>query len=99
MAALAYLLLPVTGLLAFLTAAEARVRFHGLQAIALGLAWPLLLYGASAVSAVVTQIAFALGLLVWVGFVAATLAGRDPKLPGLAAMLAAAASYREGEPT
>lgn len=95
MAALAYALLPVTGLIAFATAAQPRVRFHGLQAIALGLAWPLFLYAAGAVSALATQIVFGAGLLLWMGLLIATLLGRDPRLPGLARVLAATAGYED----
>ena len=93
MAALSYLLLPVSGLIAFLTAADARVRFHGSQAIALGLVWPLALYAASVVSATLTQVVFALGVVVWATFALAALMGRDPVLPGLAGILTEAAGY------
>lgn len=96
MAALSYLLLPVSGLIAFLTAADARVRFHGSQAIALGLVWPLALYAASVISTTLTQIVFALGALVWATFALAALAGRDPVLPGLAGILTEAAGYQRG---
>lgn len=97
MAALSYLLLPVSGLIAFLTAADARVRFHGSQAIALGLVWPLALYGGSLISATVTQVVFALGVVVWASFAVGALVGRDPVLPGLAGILSGAAGYdREG---
>lgn len=97
-AALAYSLLSVTGLLAFLTAADARVRFHGLQAIAIGLGWALLLYAAAVVSERLTQFVFAAGVLVWLAFLLATLLGRDPKLPLLGRALASTASYELGDP-
>ena len=93
MAALAYALLPVSGLIAFLTAADARVRFHGLQAIALGLVWPLLLYAAAATSERITQMVFLIGLVVWLGYLVGTLLGKDPRLPGVSAALARTASY------
>lgn len=95
-AALSYLLLPISGLIAFLTAADARVRFHGSQAIALGLVWPLALYAASLVSVTLTQVVFALGVLVWATFAVAALVGRDPVLPGLAGILTEAAGYERG---
>ena len=92
-AALAYVLLPLSGLIAFLTAASARVRFHGLQAIALGLVWPLLLYAGSVLSPVAVRVAFGLGAVVWVFLLGGTLLGKDPKLPGVSAALAATASF------
>lgn len=95
MAALAYALLPVTGLIAFVAAAQPRVRFHGLQAIALGLVWPLFLYAAGAVSPLASQIVFGAGVVLWLGLLVATLLGRDPKLPGLARVLAATAGYED----
>ena len=93
MAALAYVLLPVSGLIAFLTAEDARVRFHGLQAIALGLLWPLLLYAAAITSERVTQVAFGLGLVVWLGYLLGTLVGKDPRLPAVSGALARTAQY------
>ncbi|MGH2809050.1 MAG: hypothetical protein ACRDKT_17440 [Actinomycetota bacterium] len=83
MAGAAYLLLPVTGVIAYFVAKDARTRFHGLQAVAIGFAWPVLLYGASFVSAVITQVVFALGTLVWLVFLVGALIGRDPKIPGM----------------
>ena len=96
MAALAYALLPVSGLIAFLTAEDARVRFHGLQAIALGLVWPLLLYAAAAASERITQVVFGIGLVVWLGYLLGTLAGRDPRLPAVSGALARTAAYDRG---
>ena len=93
MAALAYVLLPLSGLIAFLTAEDARVRFHGLQAIALGLLWPVLLYVAAAASERITQAVFGLGLAVWLGYLLGTLVGKDPRLPGVSGALARTAQY------
>jgi len=87
MAALAYLLLPVTGLLAFALSHRRRVRLHGLQAIIIGTGWAVLLYAASALSAAATVLVGALGTLVWVGFLVATALGQDPRLPGLRGLL------------
>lgn len=81
MSALAYLLLPVSGLMAYLLGSDERVRFHGLQAIALGLVWPVALYAASALSATATSVVFAAGLVVWLSFLVLTAIGRDPRLP------------------
>jgi uncharacterized membrane protein len=86
-AAFAYVLLPVTGLVAFLKGPSSRMRFHGLQAIVLGAAWPLLLYAATWITTVVTQVVFAVGLLVWMIFIIATAVGRDPGLPLIAGRL------------
>ena len=87
MAPLAYVLLPVTGLVAYLTGTDARTRFHGLQAIAIGVVWPLLLYAAALGPAIAVQIVFVAGLLVWLGFLIATIVRRDPRLPGVAGIL------------
>ena len=87
MAALAYLLLPLTGLFAYLKGSSARVRFHGLQAVTIGLVWPVALYAASVLSARVTQAVFLMGAVVWLGFLVGTLVGRDPRLPGVSRSL------------
>jgi uncharacterized membrane protein len=92
MAALAYLLLPVTGLFAYFGSASPRVRFHGLQAILLGLLWPAGLYGASAVSAAATRAAWAAGALVWLGLMFTTAAGLDPRIPVVGRWLRRAAA-------
>ena len=87
MAALAYLLLPLTGVFAYLKGSSARVRFHGLQAVAIGLVWPVALYAGSVLSVRVTQAVFLIGVVVWLGFLVATLVGRDPRLPGVSRSL------------
>ena len=81
MAALAYVLLPLSGLLSFLLGSSARVRFHGLQAIALGALWPALLYLASAVSEQATRVVAVVGGVMWVALMVATALGRDVNLP------------------
>ncbi len=81
MAALAYAILPVSGLVAYLLGSNRRIRFHGLQAIVLGLVWGAALYAASAVAATATQVVFAAGAAVWLLFVFLTAIGRDPRLP------------------
>jgi uncharacterized membrane protein len=83
MAGLAYLLLPLSGVIAYFAGGKARTRFHGLQAVLIGAAWPLLLYGASLVGARITQVFFAVGALVWLGFLIGAAIGRDPKIPGV----------------
>ena len=81
MAALAYVLLPITGLVAYLSGRDRRSRAHGLQAIAIGLLWPLSLYVAAFGPAVAVQVVFGLWTLVWLAFLIATALGRDPRLP------------------
>jgi len=80
-AALAYLLLPVSGLAAYLTGRSPRMRFHGLQAIALGFLWPAALYLCTFLSPRATQVCAALGAAVWLGFLAATAYGLNPRFP------------------
>ena len=87
MAAFAYLLLPVSGLIAFLTGRDARSRFHGLQAITLGLVWPIVLYAAALGPAVAVQVVFAAGAVVWVAFLVTTMFGRNPRIPALGSYL------------
>jgi uncharacterized membrane protein len=86
-AALAYLLLPVTGTIAYFSARSDRTRFHGLQAVVVGVAWPLLLYAASAVDVMATRVVFALGVILWLTLMIGTAVGRDPALPGLGRVL------------
>lgn len=90
MAALAYVLLPISGMMAFFSQGSARVRFHGAQAVAFGLVWPLVLYGCSTLSSTATQIAFALGAIVWLMLIATAAAGRDLRLPLLGPLCARA---------
>lgn len=78
MAALAYVFPPLSGALAFFNSSRAIVRFHGLQAVAFGLTWPLILYGCSAVSATATRLAFVSGFILWAALIIA--AGRGGKL-------------------
>ncbi|HYP24177.1 MAG TPA: hypothetical protein VEV43_11435 [Actinomycetota bacterium] len=83
MAAIAYVLLPVTGLLAYFSGRSPRVRWHGLQAIVLGALWPALLYLAAAANeSLVLPVAVA-GAAVWLLFLAGAALGRDPSLPWL----------------
>jgi uncharacterized membrane protein len=100
MAGAAYILLPITGLFAYFKGGDARTRFHGLQAIALGFVWPLVLIACSKISPGAAQIAFGGGTLVWLAFVLFTFAGKDPRLPLLGKRLeeAAEGSPSEGRP-
>jgi len=82
MAAFAYLLGPVTGAIAYFMAADARTRFHGGRAVALGVVWPILLYLAAAVSAALTAALLAVGVALWLVLIVVTATGRDLRLPG-----------------
>ena len=93
MAALAYVAPPVTGLIAFLTAADARVRFHGLQSIVFGAAWPAGIYLGAALLPAITRVVFLVGAVIWVVLLVSTAAGRDLGLPGLKGRLRSLASY------
>lgn len=84
MAALAYLLLPVTGMIAYFGGGSARARFHGIQAVLYGVAWPALIYAASWIAETATRIVFVVGVLLWAVLIAATAAGKNPSVPGLA---------------
>ena len=92
MAALAYVLLPISGLLAYLKGPTQRIRFHGLQAITLGLVWPLALYACTYVGPGATQVAFAVGALVWVGTAVASAFGVNARIPGVGPLLWRAAA-------
>lgn len=96
MAALAYLLPPVTGVIAYFRGRDPRVRFHGLQALLFGALWPLALYAGSAVGPGATFGAFVAGLGLWVILLAGTAIGRDPSLPGLRGVLRGAAARPPG---
>ena len=92
MAALAYLLPPLSGLFAYLKGHNERVRLHGLQSVALGVVWPAALFACTRISTVATQVAWVVGGLVWLGLLAATAAGRDPVVPPWRELLARAAA-------
>ncbi len=92
MAAFAYVLLPITGLVAYFSGKTPRVRWHGLQAIVLGAVWPALLYLGGAVDESLV-LPFAIGgAATWLLFLAATAIGRDPSLPWLGPRLRAIAT-------
>ena len=90
MAAAAYLLLPLTGMTAYFLGRTARVRFQGMQAVLLGLAWSVLLFASSALTPVVTQAAFVLGGLLWIFQIVSAAIGRDVRLPVVGAYCARA---------
>jgi uncharacterized membrane protein len=81
MAALAYLLLPVSGLMAYLLAEEPQLRTHGLQAITVGALWPAAIFAGSAISPTATRIAFVAGAITWIALLVAAALGMDPRLP------------------
>jgi uncharacterized membrane protein len=92
MAALAYVLLPLSGLLAYFGSGDPRTRFHGLQSILFGIMWPGLLYLGSALGREVTAALFVAGALVYVALIVLTTSGRDPRLPVVGRALERAAS-------
>jgi uncharacterized membrane protein len=82
MAALAYLLPPLSGLLVYSMGRNQRARFHGLQAVVFGFLWPAAIYVGSLAGPTGTRVVFALGALVWIVLLGMTALGRDPRLPG-----------------
>ncbi len=92
MAALPYLLLPVSGLIAYFGAGSERVRFHGLQAVVWGSLWPTALYVCSWVTPGATQVAFVLGVLGWLVLMLAAAVGRDVRIPFVGRRLQRAAA-------
>src|SRR5688500_19091693 len=95
MAALAYLLLPLTGMVAYFLSRRPRTRFHGAQAVALGFLWPVALYASSFVAPLVTQITAVLGALVWIGLMISTALGKDLRLPYLGDLCAETTGLEE----
>ena len=87
MAALAYLLPPLSGLVAYFKSSTARGRFHGVQSAIFGLLWPLSLYGASSITPGVTQVTFFAGVALWLVLLVVTALGKDPCIPGTASTL------------
>jgi hypothetical protein len=88
-AALAYVLPPVSGLLVYLFGSTIRARRHGLQGVVLGVLWPAALYAGALVSPGATQGAALVGAVAWLTLLAGTAAGRDPALPGAGRLLQA----------
>jgi uncharacterized membrane protein len=82
-AALAYLLPPLTGLVAYFSSESERVRWHGLQSILLGSAWPVALFAGALLSPAVTQIVAVIGAIAWIALLVGAGLGRDPALPGV----------------
>jgi uncharacterized membrane protein len=87
----AYLLPPVTGLVAYFRGRNDRVRFHGLQSVAFGVAWPTALYGADLVGRSAVLFVAAAGAAAWLYLMIGAASGRDPRLPGGTALRRAVA--------
>jgi uncharacterized membrane protein len=92
MAALAYLLLPISGLFAYFGSASPRVRFHGLQAVLVGFLWPAAIYAGSALSQTAALMAWVGGAAVWLGLMLTTAAGLDLRIPVVGRYLRRAAT-------
>jgi uncharacterized membrane protein len=75
------------------------MRFHGLQAILFGAVWVLLLYAATWTTPVVTQVVFAVGLVLWIALMAGAAMGRDIELPIAGRPLRSAAEVAPGHDT
>ena len=90
-AALAYVLPPLSGLVAYLSSDSQRTRWHGLQSVLLGVAWPVALFGGALVSPGVTQVVWLVGALSWLTLLLGAAIGRDPRLPGVGTRLRALA--------
>jgi hypothetical protein len=88
MAALAYLLPPVTGLWAFARGADVRTKAHGFQSIVLGTLWPIGLYAGSWITPGATQAIFVLFAIAWLGLMLSAALGRAPLAMGLARRIA-----------
>ena|SRR5687767_8120314 len=95
MAALAYVLLPISGMAAYFLSTTERGQFHGAQAVALGFVWPVALYGSSFFAPVATQMVFAIGMIVWIGLIVATAVGKDLRLPYIGNVCARAAGLQK----
>ncbi|HEX2240286.1 MAG TPA: hypothetical protein VHJ82_03995 [Actinomycetota bacterium] len=81
MSALAYVLPPLSGAVAYLKSSSPTVRFHGLQSVILGVVWPIALYVGSAISRLATNVVFAAGFLVWAVLLVTTARGGAFRLP------------------
>ena len=83
MAALAYVVPPLTGLWVFSRGNDVRTRAHGFQSILLGVAWPLALYAGSWITAGATQAVFAAFAVVWLVLIATAARGRGYLIPAV----------------
>lgn len=88
-----YLLPPLTGFLAYLRGGDESARFHSLQAVAFGTVLPLVLYGASWVSALATRVAAAAGFALWLVLIVAAARGKTLSLPLIGPLARRAARY------
>ena len=95
MAALAYLLPPVTGLWAFARGADVRTRAHGFQSIVLGALWPIGLYVGSWITPGATQAIFVFFAAAWLALMLSAALGRGPLAMGLARRIAEAEATGE----
>lgn len=96
MAALAYLLPPLSGMLTYFSWAGPRTKFHGAQAICFGLIWAVASFAASALSSALTQVVAAAGVLVWLLLIVTTAIGKDVRLPVVGSICSRAVPYERG---
>ncbi|MFN2388721.1 MAG: hypothetical protein ABR575_03825 [Actinomycetota bacterium] len=87
MPALAYLLPPLSGAVAYFAGPDPVMRFHGLQSVVLGTLWPVLLYLAAAVGPGATQLAFVAGAGAWLVLASAAARRKEIGPPGVTALL------------
>ncbi|MDQ3645799.1 MAG: hypothetical protein M3345_02555 [Actinomycetota bacterium] len=87
MPAFAYLLPPLSGLVAYVMGRSRLMRFHGLQSVLFGSVWPTILYACAWITPGATQVAFLLGAITWVALAVAAARGRDAGLPVVSPVL------------
>ncbi|MQB00485.1 MAG: hypothetical protein GEU78_09380 [Actinobacteria bacterium] len=83
MAALAYLVPPLTGLWAFTCGTDARAKAHGFQSIVLGTLWPVGLYVGSWITPGATQAIGVLFAVAWLTLILSAALGSGLVATGL----------------
>jgi hypothetical protein len=95
MAALAYLVPPLTGLWAFARGADVRTKAHGFQSIVLGALWPIGLYVGSWITPGATQAIFVIFAAAWLALMLSAALGRGVVAGGVARRIEGAESTGE----
>jgi uncharacterized membrane protein len=96
MAALAYLIPPLTGLWVFLRGDDVPTRAHGFQSIVLGFLWPLALYAGSWITPGATQLVMLFFGIAWLALLLSAGLGRGVLVPAVVERLERESST--GEP-